>query len=221
MLRAAIFDLDGTLLDTLDDLADSMNAALAALGLPVHPVHAYRTFVGEGVELLITRAMPTDVVADTALIQRATALYKEAYAQRWHAKTQPYHGILEMIAALQAARIPLAVLSNKPDHFTQLVMAHYFPAGTFSPIFGQRQHVPRKPDPAGALEIAQLWNLPPEKIAYVGDTATDMQTGRSAGMRTHGVAWGFRPVSELRENGAHLILTAPQEILPLFFGKNQ
>ncbi len=216
MLSAAIFDLDGTLLDTLDDLADSMNAALAELGLPVHPVEQYKTFVGEGIQLLIARTMPESLREDRALVERATQIYRSAYAERWHAKTQPYVGIRELIAGLQARGILLGVLSNKPDYFTQLCINHFFVPGTFRTVFGQRDHVARKPDPAGATEISQIWNLPPEQIAYVGDTATDMQTGRGASMKTFGVAWGFRPVNELRENGAHVILQLPDELLAHF-----
>lgn len=216
MLSAAIFDLDGTLLDTLDDLADSMNAALEQLGLPIHPVASYRTFVGEGVQLLISRTMPEALREDQALVQQATEIYRSVYAERWHAKSKPYPGILDLVQELRGLGIPLGVLSNKPDHFTQLCCQHFFPAGTFRTIFGQREHVNRKPDPAGAMEICQLWNLPAGEIAYVGDTATDMQTGRGAGMETFGVAWGFRPVNELQQNGAHHILEAPDQLLAHF-----
>jgi phosphoglycolate phosphatase len=216
MLSAAIFDLDGTLLDTLDDLADSMNTALAELGLPIHAVDRYKTFVGEGIQLLIARTMPEHLRADDSLVDRATQIYRSAYAERWNSKTQPYAGIMELIESLQIRGIPLGVLSNKPDYFTQLCINHYFPAGTFHTVLGQREHVPRKPNPAGATEISQIWNLSPEQIAYVGDTATDMQTGRGAGMRTFGVAWGFRPVNELQEHGAHVILHQPEELLSHF-----
>ncbi len=210
---AYIFDLDGTLLDTLDDLADSMNATLASLGLPVHPVDAYRTFVGEGIGFLIARTLPGNLRQDPALLATALAKYQSVYAENWHHKTTLYPGIQEMLTALQARGVPLGVLSNKPDHFTQLCIDHYFPAGTFRTVFGQREHVLRKPDPAGALEIAALWQLAPADIAYVGDTSTDMETGRSAGMQTIGVAWGFRPVSELVSTGAHHIIQQPSELL--------
>ncbi len=217
MLKGAIFDLDGTLLDTLDDLADSMNAALAQMGLPIHPVDAYRTFVGEGVQLLIARTMPAELREDDGMVQQAMALYRTAYAQNWSRKTKPYAGIPGLITELQSAGVLLGVLSNKPDHFTQLCINHYFPAGTFDTVFGQRDHVTRKPDPAGATEISQIWGVPPEEISYIGDTATDMKTGRSAGMKTFGVAWGFRPVNELQENGAHVILHSPEELNAYFF----
>ena len=213
--RAGIFDLDGTLLDTLEDLADSMNEALATLGFPIHDMDRYRFFVGEGIQLLVARTIPEDR-RDDATVELATKLYREAYGRNWHRKSRPYDGIMEMIAELQAASVPMAVLSNKPDHFTQLCMKHFFPAGTFQIILGQRETVARKPDPAAAYEIAFSMEIPPGKFAFIGDTETDIKTGLAAGMASLGVAWGFRPVEELVQSGATAIVRHPSEILPFF-----
>ncbi len=153
MPAAVIFDLDGTLLDTLDDLADSANEALTAHGFPVHPVDAYRTFVGEGMPVLIGRILPEHARGDEQ-IAAVIPTYRAAYDARWKAKTKLYPGMEELLAGLSARGIPLAVLSNKPQAYTEIVMAHFLGHHHFEVIFGQRDHVPRKPDPAGAVEIA-------------------------------------------------------------------
>ena len=216
MLKAAIFDLDGTLIDSLQDLASSMNEALTALSFPAHDLDAYRYFIGDGVHSLIARALPAEAREDAATVQRATELYRAAYGANWCRATVPYVGIMELLADLQAAGIPLAVLSNKPQHFTALCVAHFFPLQPFTVVFGQRDHVPRKPDPAGALEIAATLQLPPESIAFIGDTSTDIGTGKAAGMPTIGVTWGFRTQEELVEAGATTIVHEPTAISPLF-----
>lgn len=213
-LQAAIFDLDGTLLDTLDDLADSANEALAAAGLPVHPVDAYRTFVGDGIQTLVRRIVPADGAEEK--VAEVLALYREAYGRRWNLKTKPYAGVPEMLTALTARALPMAVLSNKPQRFTELCMAHHLPAFSFTPVLGQREEVPRKPHPAAAHEIAAALRLAPESIAFIGDTRTDMDTATAAGMVAVGVTWGFRPVEELRAHGARVIVDYPRELPALF-----
>ena len=216
MLEAAIFDLDGTLIDSLQDLADSMNETLAALAFPEHHLDAYRYFIGDGVHSLIARALPAEVREDAPTVQRATELYRAAYGANWHRTTAPYAGIMELLHDLRSAGVPLAVLSNKPQHFTALCVEHFFPQQPFTVVFGQRDHVPRKPDPAGAWEIAATLQLPPEKIAFIGDTSTDIRTGIAAGMVTVGVTWGFRPRRELEGAGATIIVHDPPAISPLF-----
>ena len=211
--RAAIFDLDGTLLDTLDDLADSANEALAAAGLPVHPVDAYRTFVGEGIQTLVQRIVPEG--GNESMVEQVLALYRAAYGRRWNNKTQPYDGITGLLTALTALPVRLAVLSNKPQKFTELCMAHHLPGHAFEIVLGQRDEVPRKPHPAGALEIARAFGLSPDECLFIGDTKTDMDTATAAGMSPIGVAWGFRPVEELLTNGAAAILSHPGDLLKL------
>ncbi|MCC8166356.1 MAG: HAD family hydrolase [Planctomycetes bacterium] len=212
-VRAAIFDLDGTLLDTLDDLADAMNAVLRRLGFPEHPVDSYRYFVGTGLVNLAKKAVPAGTPEDVAAT--VPGLLKEAYSANWSAKTRPYPGIPELLDELRRRGIPLAILSNKPDAFTQVMARHYFPDGTFAAVRGLTDDVPRKPDPAGALIIADHLGVRPDECLYLGDTDTDMATGLAAGMATIGVTWGFRPVAELVGAGAMKIINHPSEIVAL------
>ena len=215
-LRAAIFDLDGTLLDTLGDLADAANEALARAGHPEHPEEAYRTFVGDGMHTLIARILPDAAAADAAEHARVLAFYREAYGRRWRNRTRPYPGMEDALRTLAAAGVPMAVLSNKPQSFTELCVAHHLAGHRFAPVFGQRDDVPRKPHPAGAHETAVLLGLPAEAIAFIGDTRTDMETATAAGMHPVGVTWGFRPAAELTAHGARVLVDHPGELAGLF-----
>jgi phosphoglycolate phosphatase len=212
---AVIFDLDGTLLDTLADLADAANRVLTTHGYPRHPVSAYRWFVGEGSAMLMTRALPPEH-RDANTVQACLDRFIDDYRNHWNCKTTPYPGIMELLAALQEQRIKLAVVTNKPHRFTGKMMAHYFPATSFDPVFGQRQGIPKKPDPTQALEAAKRMGVAPEGCWFVGDSAVDMETARRAGMSAVGAAWGFRPESELRDAGAHRIIEHPMALLAAF-----
>lgn len=209
--QAALFDLDGTLLDTLDDLADSTNQVLAEFGMPAHPVDPYRFFVGDGMVNLARRAAP-DGTPD-AVIERMGKRINDIYRENWRRKTHIYEGINGLLGDLAERGCKLAVLSNKPDEFTQVMVRHYFGDDRFAMILGQREGVPKKPDPAGALETAEKLGIAPAAFLYLGDTNTDMRTGVSAGMFTIGVTWGFRPVEELRAAGAMAIIDKPAEAL--------
>ena len=213
--RAAIFDLDGTLLDTLHDLADSANEALAAAGLPAHPVDSYRTFVGDGINMLVQRILPPGQ-CDDEMVAHVLALYRAAYGRGWNKKTRPYAGIPETLHELSFKPVKLAVLSNKPQKFTELCITHLLPGNPFQLIHGQRDNVPRKPDPGGALEIARAFQVLPGEVLFIGDSKTDMDTATAAGMRAIGVSWGFRPVEELVEHGAERVVNRPAELLELF-----
>ncbi|MCK6628329.1 MAG: HAD family hydrolase [Anaerolineae bacterium] len=210
--HAVLFDLDGTLLDTLADLGKAMNRVLVAQGLPGHPLEAYRYFVGEGARLLVTRALPENR-RDEATIAACLAAFQADYNQNWRVETKPYPGIPEMLDALTARGLKLAVLSNKPYDFTVRCVRKLLPRWTFEPVFGLRETVPRKPDPAGALEIAACLNIPPAHFLYLGDTAIDMQTARAAGMFPVGALWGFRSAEELEESGAEVLLEEPLGVL--------
>ncbi len=212
--RAVIFDLDGTLLDTLDDLADSANEALTTAGLPTHPVDSYRTFVGEGINVLVQQIIPPERCDDDTLA-KVILLYRAAYGKRWNRKTVPYPGIVEMLSTLKSRGILMAVLSNKPQAFTTLCIDHHLRGHAFHPILGQRESVPRKPHPAGALEIAATLSVAPGECLFIGDTKIDMETAVRAGMIPIGVSWGFRPVEELTGNGARQIVHSPAEIVAL------
>jgi phosphoglycolate phosphatase len=209
---AIIFDLDGTLLDTIEDLADSMNQVLTDLGFPTHTLGAYKYFVGEGVEALIRRALPQDQLRPKLLDQCLGAL-REEYSRRWENKTRPYAGIPELLDHLTGRGLRMAILSNKLDHFTQIMVTKLLPRWRFDPVFGARPSVPKKPDPAGALEIAGVLHLPPDHFIYLGDTGIDMQTAFAAGMVPVGVLWGFRTADELRAHGAKWLIEKPGDLI--------
>lgn len=193
-----IFDLDGTLADSLGDIARAMNRTLRAHGFPEHPVVAYRTFVGEGVRRLAERALPPG----TESIREAfIAAYQEDYGRNLLDQTRLFPGIPEVLDRLQSASIPVAVLSNKPDAATRKLVEALCPHWKFRAVYGERPGVPRKPDPASALALADALAAPPEGVAFVGDTGVDILTARAASMRPVGVLWGFRP-QEVLASGA-------------------
>jgi len=212
--RGVIFDLDGTLLDSIDDLADSMNATLAALRHPARTIAEYKTFVGDGVAELVRRALPEDA-RDEALVQDALRHMRAEYAERWDHKTRPYPGIPELLDALAARGLRLAVLTNKLHDFALKVVERLLPADRFDVVLGETDSLPRKPDPAGALHIARKLDIAPEAFAYLGDTDTDMRTAMAAGMFPIGVLWGFRGAEELRKNGARALIERPGELMNL------
>ena len=214
--RAAIFDLDGTLLDSLQDIADSMNRTLRRNGFPDHPVQAYRGFIGNGVRVLARRVLPEDRREDDGLVERVLREMQEEYASHWADKSRPYPGIARMLDALAARGVRMAILSNKPDRFTRLIADRFFSAWPLDPVIGARDGRPHKPDPEAALEIARAWKLAPEAVLYAGDSDADMLTGRAAGMYPVGVLWGFRPREELVSSGAAITVDEPAELLRCF-----
>jgi phosphoglycolate phosphatase len=211
--QAVLFDLDGTLLDTVDDLADCMNAAVAAEGLPTAPVAAHKLMVGDGVANYVLRALPQGCRADKELIGRVTSRYRELYSRNWAVKTRPYEGIVELLEALTRKRLRLAVLSNKPDDFTREMIRHFLGRFPFDAVRGAVQDVPLKPDPSAALAIAAEMGIGPGRFLYVGDTATDMKTALAAGMFAVGALWGFRTRQELQAAGAEAIIERPMQLL--------
>ncbi len=208
-----IFDLDGTLLDTLADLGASVNAALAELGAPGHPLPAYRDFVGAGVRELVRRALPADRRGAEELA-RGIALTRAEYARRCLDQTRPYPGVAALLDALARRRVTMAILSNKPHDFTTRLVAALLPP-LFAAVVGARPEVPHKPDPTAALAIAAALGRAPAECLFVGDSGIDIDTARNAGMRPIGVAWGFRPAEELRDHGAAAVLDRPEELLAL------
>lgn len=213
--EAVIFDLDGTLLNTLDDIADSANAVLADYGHPTHPADDYRFFIGGGVDLLFERSLPENR-RDPAMIRDCVERFREVYENGWDVKTQLYDGATELLDGLEQRGIRMAVLSNKPHRFTEKCAARFLSRWPVAPVLGQREGIPHKPDPAGALEIADELGIAPSKFLYLGDSATDMKTARAAGMFAVGALWGFRPEEELREGGAQALIAKPVELLNSF-----
>jgi len=215
--RAILFDLDGTLLDTLADIAESANQVLAARGCATHPIDAYRDFIGDGVVHLFGRALPEDRRGEE-IVAECVSSFRERYAEIWNVRTRPYEGVAELLDAVTARGLKMAILSNKPHAFTRRCADAYFSAWPFQAVLGQRDGVPRKPDPAGAREIVDRLEVAAEHFLYLGDTPTDMRTALSAGMHPVGVSWGFRPTSELLTAGAARIITRPLELMELVDG---
>jgi phosphoglycolate phosphatase len=209
---AILFDLDGTLLDTLEDIAVAANAALAQAGHPQQDVEAYRYFVGEGVQVLFSRALPPDA-RTPEMIRQCADVFREVYRKQWDVHTRPYPGIAELLKELVKRSVRMAVLSNKPHEATVRCIEKMLGEFPFEVVLGQRDGTPRKPDPAGAWEIADAMQLPPASFAFLGDTATDMQTAVRANMYPLGVLWGFRPREELLQHGAKSLIAQPRELL--------
>ncbi|WP_165070946.1 HAD family hydrolase [Paludisphaera rhizosphaerae] len=216
--RAVLFDLDGTLLDTLDDIGRSANQALQEGGFPEQPISAYRQFIGDGVAVLFQRALPAAAANDPEVVSRCVAAFARIYDAGWDVASRPYPGIAELLDALTAHSIPIAVLSNKPDVFTRKCVERFLASWSFAAVLGQREGVPRKPDPAGAFEAAELMGVDAADVLYLGDTSVDMTTAVRAGMLAVGAAWGFRSVEELKAHGAAVIVTEPMEVVSLLAG---
>lgn len=210
---AIIFDLDGTLVDSLDDLAGSMNEVLESMGHPTHPRDPYRRFVGDGIVNLVRRALPAK--ADQATVEEAVRRMQEVYARRWLDSTVPYPGVPELLRELRALGLRTAVLSNKPDGASNELVSRLFPEHRFDRIRGGRAGVPLKPDPTSAFGLLAELGAHPTDTVFLGDTDTDMQTGRQAGVFTVGATWGYRDEGELRASGAQHIIHHPLELLEM------
>ena len=209
MIKAVLFDLDGTLTNTLQDIADAMNRALRLHGLPEWPLEAYRYLVGDGAKKLAERAVRER--QELALsVQREYQAYYETHTM---VTTQPYDGVPEMLRALEEQGYKLAVFSNKPDADTKNVVAHFFPEVGWSVVRGQAAGVPVKPDPTGALAAAEAMGVSPDEVLYLGDTSTDMACARNAGMHPVGAVWGFRTAQELTDSGAEWLARHPADIV--------
>ena len=211
MYKAVLFDLDGTLTNTLEDIADAMNRALRLHDLPPWPVDAYRYLVGNGAKVLAQRC----VRERQEMAQSVQQTYQAWYETHNLVKTRPYEGVPEMLSALAERGLQLAVFSNKPDADTKAVVRHFFPEVPFAVVRGQVEGVPVKPDPAGSLLVAREMSLTPDEFLYLGDTAVDMTCAIAAGMHPVGALWGFRTEEELRRNGAEHLAMRPNDLLLL------
>ncbi len=209
--KAIIFDLDGTLLYSLEDIADCMNATLSKFSYKTYPLEDYKYFVGNGIKALVDKAVPKDISDDRR--REVLDIYSSCILLHQYDKTRPYEGIVEVLLKLNELKIPIAVLSNKPHIATVSVIDHYFKNIEFSYIMGQKPGIPVKPDPAGAIEISKHLGFSLEDILYVGDSDVDMQMAKRAGMFPAGALWGFRTKDELLENGAKKVLENPKDIL--------
>lgn len=210
--KAVLFDLDGTLINSLHDIADSMNRVLTLHGFPTHDYEAYRYFVGKGLKNLSEMVLPEDK-RDVDTIQMVFHELMMDYSMNVVRKTFLYKGIPELLDELVKRDIMLAVLSNKAHELTVSIAEKILSKWSFDFIMGSKQDIPRKPDPTGALICSNELGVLPEQVLYVGDSGVDMQTAIAAGMLPVGVTWGFRSREELLENGARFVIDQPEEML--------
>jgi len=217
-IKAVIFDLDGTLLDSLQDIAESMNKALAESGLPEHPVEAYKDFVGNGLFILTEKAVPASH-RNQKDVEAVAEKFWNHYEESWFLHTKTYPGILYLIQLCVSRKIKVAILSNKVHYFTKKMIRHFFrgvminqgknPFGIYS---GEQPDKPAKPDPTRAIELADRLKTKPENIAFLGDTEVDIQTAKNAGMIPIGAAWGYGSREELEKAGAEYIFDTAAEL---------
>jgi phosphoglycolate phosphatase len=213
--QAVLFDLDGTLIDSLQDIADATNRTLQKYGFPAHPAESYKQFVGDGVRKLLIRSLPEPQKQDELLIDQCIETYAQDYGANWNVHTRLYPGISEMLDGLVGRGIRLNVLSNKPDLFTQACAKAFLSSWKFDVIMGAKTEFPHKPDPTAARDIARQLGLRTDQFLYMGDSSTDMQTARNAGMMPVGCLWGFRTHDELLMAGASRLISKPIELLDL------
>ncbi len=211
-VKGVVFDMDGTLLNTLPDLTALTNAVLSDLGYPTHTEEAIRGFIGDGVRALMMRAMPDSASDDEK--EAALAEWKSRYQEFGRRKTVPYPNIIEMLEGLKSKGVKLGVLSNKFDAAVKDLAGFYFPA-TFDVAKGESPTCPRKPDPTGLLASIQEIGLNPSQVAYIGDLAGDMKTAKAAGAMAIGISWGYQTVDRLVSAGADMVIDDPLAILDL------
>jgi phosphoglycolate phosphatase len=210
--KAVLFDLDGTLLDTLEDLAGAVNQGLTLLGFPQHKLESYKYFVGSGREEMAFRALP-EAERRPLTLKRLVDFIDGYYLQHWADHTLPYPGIPDLLDELTARKIKLSILSNKPQIFTDLMVGRLLAKWSFAAVAGAMPGVPKKPDPSAALKIAEKLKLGPRELVYLGDSDIDMQTAAACGMFAVGALWGFRTADELKASGANSLINHPCELL--------
>ena len=217
-IKGAVFDLDGTLLDTLESIAKSGNEMLQSLGYPKIDPKLYGIFAGDGASILVERALRYS--GDTALcyLEEAKKRYRECFNRFCSYHVQPYNGMLPLLESLKQKNLRLGVYTNKPHENAEKLVRQYFGETFFPYVFGQREGSPQKPDPAGLLRMAQEWGISPRECVYLGDTNVDMKTGKGANCLTVGVLWGFREKEELLRNGADHVIAQPMDLIPLLKG---
>ena len=218
MYKACIFDLDGTLTDTLESLTYSVNATLKELELGQITDEQCKAFVGNGARRLIERSLQAAGDEYAERIEEAMEVYGRIFKEFCTYHVIPYAGIVEMLKELKMQNVRLGVLSNKPHLQTQDVVATFFEEELFTAIYGQQEHVPRKPDPTALYMIMEKWGITKEECIYIGDSEVDMKTGCAAGVTTIGVSWGFRTREVLVENGATYVVDKPEEIISIVKG---
>lgn len=210
--KAVIFDLDGTLLNTYEDLANAVNFALEQNGLPTHIAEKYKIFAGNGTDMMITRALPLDKRNDE-MLDKVRKLYFEYYNAHSGECTRPYDGIVDMLSELKSRGFKLAVVSNKIDFMTRAVVKEYFGDTMFDFVTGQCDGIIPKPDPSMVYKVMEQFGVTADECIFVGDSGVDAETGKNANMFTVGVLWGFRDKKELLECGASTVISKADELL--------
>ena len=214
MIKLVIFDLDGTLLNSLEDLADSCNYLLRKYGFPEHPLDSYRYFVGDGIRKLVERVLPEEK-RQKAFVEQFFQEMVAYYDIHKEDKTMPYPGIVETLETLQKQGVMLGVASNKVNKAMMPLMEHYFPTIQFTCVLGQREGIPVKPNPQIVFDIMKVAKVTAEEALYVGDTDVDMDTAHGAGIKAVGALWGYRDRQELTEHHAEYIIAKPMELVEL------
>jgi len=214
IFKAVIFDLDGTLVNSLQDIADSMNRVLAAKGFTTYDYDSYRYFIGRGLRNLVGKTLSDEQRSEENITELYAELLKD-YQINLLQKTALYKGIPDLLDAIEQRGFKMAIFSNKADHFTQKIVRELMSDWKMDVVLGSKEATPRKPDPTGALMICKLLEISPEEVLYVGDTSVDMNTATAAGFFPVGVTWGFRTKEELLESGAKAIIDEPLELLDL------
>ena len=221
MIKACIFDLDGTLTDTVESIARGVNKALVHFGYSKRPVEEYNFYAGDGIDMALKRALAAAGDTEGRCLEAGIPLCRKYFGEDPLYHVKPYPQIRETVKALKVRGVKNAVFSNKPHTAAVQVVEAVFGKGFFDYIQGQTAEIPRKPDPAGVFRIMKEFSVRPEECLYFGDTNTDMETGHAAGLYTVGVAWGFRPRSELEAYHADCIINQPAEILQVYREKNR
>lgn len=218
--KAVIFDLDGTLLNTLEDLANSMNHVLEINGFPKYSIEQYKFLVGEGMLNLVAKAIKPYTNEQDRINQMHHQMNEE-YKENWHNTTKPYPGITEVLSLLSNAGFHISILSNKPDHFTKATVEYFFPNISFQYVIGASDRIPKKPDPAGVKKIISDSNLSTEDFILIGDSGIDIHTAINANIVPGGVLWGFRDQDELIQSGAKYLFVRPEEMYSFLINSNQ
>lgn len=218
MFKAAIFDLDGTVLDTVESIATAGNRMLEALGMQPFPIENYKYYAGDGADTLVRRALKEAGDTGLAHFEEGLRIYREFFKTDCNYHVRAFPGMKETLQVMKEQGMKLGIVSNKPNQAALDVVAEFY-GNLFDAVLGHREDIPKKPNPAGTLQMARDFGVTPEQCIYVGDTNTDMQTGKGAGMYTVGVLWGFRDRKELEENHADVIIERPEELLEIMQGK--